>query len=69
MAKFQYTSQRAVRAAFWEAHPTASKTKIPDHSGQGSMYTTDTRTLFVDFVDALARAGDISPELADRVTL
>ena len=32
-------------------------------------YPADTRCAFVDFVDALARAGDISDTLAERVTL
>lgn len=32
-------------------------------------YPADTRMAFVDYVDSLARSGDISEALAGRVTL
>jgi len=64
-----YTNQKQIRAAFWEAHPTADKRKIKDHAGTGRMYTTDTRCAFVDFVDHLNKSGQISDSLADRATL
>lgn len=67
--KYRYTTQREVRRAFWEEHPDADRKKITHYSGEGKMYCTDTRTLFVDFVDRLSKDGDISPDLADRVTL
>jgi len=63
------TTQREVRRAFWEAHPTLSRHRIPNHSGEGKMYTTDTRCAFSDYVDHLSRNGEISQELAGRVTL
>ena len=69
---YTYTTQSQVRAAFWrdyEQHHGISKRKIRNYSGNGTMYNTDTRCAFVDYVDALARNGDISSKLAERVTL
>jgi hypothetical protein len=43
--------------------------KITDYGGHGKMHNTDTRTEFVDFVDMLMKNGEISAELANRVTL
>lgn len=63
-AHWQYTTQREIRSAFWEANPNASRKR-----GRDGDYLTDTRVAFVDFVDALARNGDISDALAQRVTL
>lgn len=69
-----YTNQKQIRAAFWEAHPTANRKKYPardwtreDKSQRD--YCTDTRCAFVDFVDYLSRAGQISEQLASRATL
>ena len=64
-----YTTQKQVRAAFWESADSMNgdgitRRKLPDGD-----YTTDTRCAFVDFVDALARDGHISESLAQRVTL
>ena len=64
-----YTTQREIRAAFWANHPAVPRKKIKDYSGKGLMFPTDTRVAFCDFVDYLARNGDISPSLAERVTL
>jgi hypothetical protein len=64
-----YTTQREVRRAFWEAHPTLPRRRITDYSGRGKMYPTDVRVAFVDFIDYLVCNRDISKELADRVTL
>lgn len=63
------TTQKQVRDAFWDAHPDLSRKKITDYSGDGTMYTTDTRSAFVAFVDDLNRDGIISDALANRVTL
>lgn len=66
---YPITTQKQVRASFWETHPDANRRKIADYSGKGKMYDTDTRCAFVEYVDMLSRNGDISPELAQRVTL
>lgn len=63
------TNQKELRAAFWRAHPDASRRMIPAYSGKGKMYCTDTRTAWVDFIDAECRAGNISEGLAQRATL
>lgn len=64
-----YTTQKQIRAAFWDlADPMngdgITRRKLPDGD-----YSTDTRCAFVDFVDHLARNGDISEQLARRATL
>ena len=68
------TNQKQIRAAFWEAHPTANRKKYPardwtreDKSRRD--YCTDTRCAFVDYLDQLQRAGIISESLANRATL
>jgi hypothetical protein len=66
---YTYTSQQQIRTAFWAMHADLPRRRIPDHSGGGTMYPTETRCAFVDFVDALERGGDISSTLAERVTL
>jgi hypothetical protein len=63
------TNQKQIRAAFWQAHPTADRKRITDYTGNGKMYTTDTRCAFVDFLDSLSRSGQISEALANRATL
>lgn len=64
-----YTTQKQIRAAFWQAHPHADRRKITNYAGTGKMHTTDTRCAFVDFLDQLHRAGQISDALANRATL
>ena len=65
------TTQKEIRAAFWDAHPSfdhqARKAGIRSKSQNYQCATV--RCAFVDFVDALARNGDISQALADRATL
>ncbi len=63
------TTQKQIRALFWESHPTLSRRKIRDYAGTGRMYVTDTRCAFVDFVDYLQTSGQISEALANRATL
>lgn len=46
-----------------------SRRRIPNYAGTGKMHNTDTRVAFSDFVDYLSKDGQISPELAGRVTL
>ena len=64
-----YTTQKQIRAAFWEAHPDLTRRKITNYAGTGKMYQTDTRCAFCDFVDALNKDGQISDQLANRATL
>jgi hypothetical protein len=68
------TNQKQIRAAFWEAHPTANRKKYPAHDWTREDksrrdYCTDTRCAFVDFIDHLSRSGIISNQLANRATL
>lgn len=69
---YLYTTQRAIRAAFWRDHAGVagvSRKRIKNYSGNGTMHNTDTRCAFTDYIDMLSRNGDISEELASRVTL
>lgn len=71
MKKYTYTSQRAIRAAFWESHPEheAYALKWEIKTAPHNRHNTETRTAFCDFVDSLQRSGQISENLAFRVTL
>ena len=69
------TNQRDLRRAFWEAHTPSpaglnvTRKRITNYAGNGKMHNTDTRCAFCDFVDSLSKSGEISSELAYRVTL
>lgn len=69
MKQYQITTQKEIRRLFWLEHPEADKGKITSYDGKGKMYKTDTRVAFVDFVCNLEANRQISPELAQRVTL
>jgi hypothetical protein len=60
------TTQKQIRNAFWQAHEGVSG--ISKRKIRGD-YDTDTRCAFVDYVDKLARDGEISEKLANRATL
>ena len=62
-----FTTQKQVRQAFWENWGDVSGVSRKRSSDGG--YLTDTRCAFVDYVDALQKAGDISEALAQKVTL
>lgn len=64
-----YTTQKQVRAAFWQEHPQLPRRKIPNYSGNGKMHRTNVRCAFADFVDYLSKDRQISEALAQRVTL
>ena len=64
-----YNSQAQIRKAFREAFPNLPMKKITNYSGNGKMYPTDTRCAFTDYIDFLSKNGDISQELAEKVTL
>lgn len=67
------TTQAQVRAAFWlDCGDMAgvSRKLIMNHQGTArNMHNTTTRCAFADYIDALARWGEISSKLAQRVTL
>jgi hypothetical protein len=64
---YTYTQQAQLRQAFKEqfAHLDFKKIKY----GNKRTYNATTRTAFNDWIDALSKDGDISQELAQRVTL
>jgi hypothetical protein len=68
------TTQKAIRAAFWAAHPALIRRRHrygwsdSDKTAE-LVHHVDSRMAFVDYVDALARDGVISSELAQRATL
>jgi hypothetical protein len=68
------TNQKQIRAAFWDAHPTLPRRRYRYDWSQSNktadlVYPMDTRCAFVDFVDSLARSGQITETLANRATL
>ena len=58
---------KAIRAAFWEAHPEFRK--FYKKSYTQNQYNTDIRCAFGPFVDGLCRDNIITEKLAKRVTL
>lgn len=62
-----YTTQKEIRAAFWQEFPHLNRKKVK--MGSEMVYKTDTRVAFCDFVECLARNGSISSSLAQRATL
>lgn len=63
------TTQAQLRKVFRQEHPHLLFKKITDHSGTGTMFCTDTRCAWVDWIDMLSKNGEISQELAERATL
>ena len=68
------TTQKQIRAAFWETFPDLPRRRYrysPNRSDKAAplVYPIDTRCAFVDFVDHLARCGEITETLAQRATL
>jgi len=61
------TTQKQVRAAFWNAHPQLK----PEYRAKKRQddYKCDTRMAFIDYVESLRKDGVISEELAYRITL
>lgn len=58
-----------VREQFWRDHSHLSRKRVRSYSGRGTMYVTDTRCAFVDYIDMLHRNGQISDALAQNITL
>jgi hypothetical protein len=66
------TTQRELRREFWRRFGGVkgiSKRKIKDYGGNGTMYNTDTRCAFVDWLDDLSKSGQVSDKLASNATL
>ena len=61
------TTQAQVRRAFWNYYPEWSRLFVK--TKRQNAYVADVRCDFVDFVDHLARSGQINEALAARVTL
>ena len=69
---YTYTTQAQLRQAFWAEHPRLARRWIngPDRPIRPQNWQpVDTRCAFVDWIDHLARDGQISEALAQRVTL
>lgn len=62
---YDYTTQQQLRAAFWEHHPQF--TRKPGKTQND--YPADVRMTWVDWIESLARDGQISEGLAQRATL
>ena len=60
---------REFRKRFWADNPNLNRKIIRHYSGRGWMYCTDTRCAFVDYVDSQCRAGVISQQFANHITL
>ena len=67
--KYRITTLKQLRKEFWETFPELPRKKIKNYSGTGTMYPTDTRCTFVDWLDALSKNGDVSQEFAYQATL
>jgi len=68
------TTQKQIRALFWESHPTLSRRRYRYSWNQSDktaelVFPIDTRCAFVDFVDYLQTSGQINEALANRATL
>jgi hypothetical protein len=64
-------TQKQIRAAFWDAHPDleAHARKLGIKTAPHNRHNADTRVAFVEFVENLARNGEVSDKLAFRATL
>lgn len=68
------TNQKQIRDAFWDSFPDLPRRRYrysPDRRDKSAelVYPIDTRCAFADFVDYLARDGQINDALAARATL
>jgi hypothetical protein len=62
-----YTTQKQIRAAFWQGNEHFRSEFRPGKTQ--NEFNATIRSEFVEFVDMLARDGQISEALAARVTL
>ena len=66
-SRYLYTSQDQLRRSFWLARPDL-RPQYRSAKRQND-YPTDTRMAWCDYVEAMARDGAISDDLAARATL
>lgn len=67
-------THKEIKALFWETFPDLPRRRYryswnPNDKTAELVYPIDTRCAFVDFVDALHRAGQITDKQADSITL
>jgi len=65
------TTQKEIRRAFWQSHPDLEAYALMwgIKTSPQNRHNTDTRVAFCDFVNHLQCMGEISENLANRVTL
>ena len=65
------TTQKQVRANFWAYIKEIAPQYLKEYktSKRQNQYTADVRILFVDYVDNLHKSGEITNNLAYKVTL
>jgi hypothetical protein len=65
------TNQKQIRASFWQSHPHLESFALMwgIKTAPHNRHNATTRTAFVDYVDLLAKAGEITEKLAFRSTL
>lgn len=68
MNSYTYTTQAAVRAAFWNATSSENSHQYRRNKRQND-YPADIRMEWVEFIDYAEKYGLISEALAQRVTL
>jgi hypothetical protein len=70
MKKYYITNQKDLRREFWATHPTASHKRYKyGNTNEHNDYVTDTRCMWVDWLDYMQKSGEISQALAERATL
>ena len=65
------TNQKQIRASFWQSHPHLESFALMwgIKTAPHNRHNATTRTAFVDYVDLLAKAGEITEKLAFRAIL
>lgn len=68
--KTQYEDEEEIREAFWQNHPQFDSRdyKGQNHPSQNN-YNATIRSAWCEWIDYLQKDGQISEELADKVTL
>lgn len=67
-------THKEIKALFWETFPDLPRRRYryswnPSDKTAELVYPIDTRCAFVDFVDALHRAGQITDKQANSITI